>query len=110
MRRLQANGYYLAHNHPSDNARASRNDIKLTEEFYRRIKGFKGHLIVNTDTYAWISIDSSGKGFAENYLKINKGKTEKFQKKTKEKGIYDLKITSREDLVSFISSVKINKN
>ena len=32
MYRLGANGYYLQHNHPSGNAKASINDIWLTEE------------------------------------------------------------------------------
>ena len=39
--RLQADSYYLVHNHPSDNAKASSEDLKLTQEFSKKIKGFK---------------------------------------------------------------------
>ena len=57
MNRLGADGYYLVHNHPSDKAKASSEDVLATLEFARKIKGFRGHLIVNTNSYAWISID-----------------------------------------------------
>ena len=56
MNRLSANGYYLVHNHTSNQATASKEDIKTTAFFYNLIPGFKGHLIINCNTYAWIEI------------------------------------------------------
>ena len=38
---LGANGYYLQHNHPSGNAKASINDMILTERLSKNVKGFK---------------------------------------------------------------------
>lgn len=54
MKGLNANGYYLVHNHPSGIAKASREDIRVTREFFNKVDGFKGHLILGTDEYAWI--------------------------------------------------------
>ena len=57
MYRLGANGYYLQHNHPSGNAKASINDMWVTQEIDENIKGFKGHIIVDHGTYSWIEKD-----------------------------------------------------
>ena len=72
MERLNADGYYMVHNHPSGNAKASRDDLKITEVFAEKVKGFKGHLIVNMESYAWISTNKYGIAEAENYIKIKK--------------------------------------
>lgn len=108
--RLQADSYYLVHNHPSDNAKASSEDLKLTQEFSKKIKGFKGHLIVNSDSYAWISIDDKGVAVAENYLKVNLKKSKKIEKRLKNKTIYDLKICNRDDFVALMHNIKNSKN
>ena len=59
MYRLGADGYYLMHNHPSGNAKASMEDIQITSKISRSIEGFKGHLIVDHGTYAWIDRDEA---------------------------------------------------
>lgn len=107
MERLNADGYYMVHNHPSGNAKASRDDLKITEVFAEKVKGFKGHLIVNMESYAWISTNKYGIAEAENYIKIKK------LNKTKEmsinrKSIYDVTINSREELVSLMHNIKNN--
>ena len=106
MNRLEADNYYLVHNHPSENAKASVDDLRTTEFFAKKVKGFKGHLIVNTESYAWISIDKSGNAVPENYLKINKRKLKNMSKQLKEKSIYDVKILCRDDLVSLMHHIK----
>ena len=106
MNRLKADKYYLVHNHPSENAKSSIDDLRTTEFFAKKVKGFKGHLIVNTESYAWISIDKSGNAVPENYLKINKRKLKNMTKQLKEKSIYDVKILCRDDLVSLMHHIK----
>lgn len=106
MNRLEADSYYLVHNHPSDNARASHEDLKTTEFYSKKVNGFKGHLIVNTESYAWISIDEKGQAVSENYLKIKNSKLKRMEKSLKEKSIYDIKILSRDDLVCLMHHIK----
>ncbi len=106
MNRLKADNYYLVHNHPSENAKASIDDLKTTAFFAKKVNGFKGHLIVNTESYAWISIDKSGTIIPENYLKINKRRLRNMARQLKEKSIYDVKILCRDDLVSLMYHIK----
>lgn len=110
MNKLHANNYYLVHNHPTDKAIASNDDVKVTEEFAKRIKGFKGHLIINTETYAWISINEKGFGVAENNLSINQKYLKKMNKSLKDKSIYDVKINSRNDFISLMHNIKNSKD
>lgn len=106
MNRLKADNYYLVHNHPSENAKASIDDLKTTAFFAKKVNGFKGHLIVNTESYAWISIDKSGTIIPENYLKINKRRLRNMARQLKEKSIYDVKILCRDDLISLMYHIK----
>ena len=54
MQRLNANIYYLIHNHPSGVSYASNDDMRLTQNFINNIKGFKGHLILGDNNYSFI--------------------------------------------------------
>jgi len=72
MYRLGADGYYLMHNHPAGKAKASLQDIGVTRLLVKNIKGFKGHLIVDHGTYAWVSADESNHSLtAHNYIPID---------------------------------------
>lgn len=53
----KADGYYIIHNHPSGNATASPDDVRQTETIAKGVKGFKGHVIVDSNEYT--VIDSS---------------------------------------------------
>ncbi|PTQ87676.1 RadC-like JAB domain-containing protein [Nitrosomonas nitrosa] len=52
--RVQADGYWLLHNHPSGNAAASRQDERFTAQMASLASGFKGHVIINTNQYSVI--------------------------------------------------------
>lgn len=106
MKRLQSDGYYMVHNHPSGNAKASSCDLKVTESFYEKVNGFKGHLIVNLETYAWIDIDKYGRAFSSNYIPINNFKKDRFYKMMTKKSIYNMKIACRDDLVYLMHHIK----
>lgn len=110
MNRLSADGYYLVHNHPSDNAKASNEDVLATLQFAKKVKGFKGHLIVNTDSYAWISVDKDGIPEREDYVPVNKEKANEMNEILKEKSIYDVKILSRDDFISIMHNIKNSKD
>lgn len=110
MERLNANGYYMVHNHPSGNIKASRCDLRTTQYFAEKIKGFKGHLIVNEYSYAWIDINEKGFAVEESYLPIKQNKVNKTNKKLNKKSIYDVKINNREDLVYLMHHIKNHKD
>jgi hypothetical protein len=67
-----ANGYYLVHNHPSGNPEPSRDDITVTRAVAQRVRGFRGHVVINSNRYA--TIESTGlpriheKNFGEDRL------------------------------------------
>lgn len=110
IERLNADGYYLIHNHPSGSAIASKTDIRTTELISQMVKGFKGHLIINTDSYAWIDIDKNKIADVENYIPINQNKAKKMEKELQRKNLYDVKINSRTDLVSIMCNIKNSPN
>lgn len=110
MERLDADGYYMIHNHPSGNAKCSEQDLETTQVFNENVKGFKGHLIINSGTYAWIDIDKQGDAVAKNNQKIKDYKKDKLDKILERKAIYDIKIKTREDLVSLMDNIKNSKN
>lgn len=74
MKELDADGFYMLHNHPSGNANPSANDLELTENLNRLVPKFKGHIVIDTNEYGVITM-SYGNGatapFAE--AKIIKG-------------------------------------
>lgn len=53
-KQVEADGYWLLHNHPTGHSKPSDADIKLTIEIAKSIPGFKGHVVINTDEYSTI--------------------------------------------------------
>ena len=51
MRRLDADGYYLVHNHPSGRLESSPMDWDLTELVARQVPGFQGHVVINSGEF-----------------------------------------------------------
>ena len=110
MKRLDADSYYMVHNHPSGEARCSAQDLSTTECFYKNLKGFKGHLIINSGTYAWIDVNKKGIATAKNYQKIIGYKKDRIDKIVQKKAIYDIKIKSRDDLIHLMHHIKNSKD
>jgi len=111
MERLNADSYYMVHNHPSGNARASSFDIRTTKVFAKRVDGFKGHLIINENTYTWIDIDKEGTPVLDECMKLNETKAKRMQQKIMiNPQIENMKIKSREDLVYLMNSIKNTKD
>ena len=107
MNRLGADSYYMVHNHISGEAKASNEDLRTTAFFIKYIKGFLGHLIINNENYAWIYFDEKENTVKADKQKIiNVRKANKMKKVLNEKSIYDVKILSRDDLVSVLNVIK----
>lgn len=59
MERLEADGYFLLHNHPSAiSIEPSDDDLKLTTVYKKSLTGFKGHIIINSNKYCYIDQDN----------------------------------------------------
>lgn len=111
MYRLGANGYYLQHNHPSGNAKASIEDMILTERLSKNVKGFKGHIIVDHGTYAWIEKDKrTGRLTAENNILIDYLHTLNSKELIKESPLLHKSINSRNELARLMYDVKHSNN
>ena len=107
MNRLGADSYYMVHNHISGEAKASNEDLRTTAFFIKYIKGFLGHLIINNENYSWIYYDEKENTVkADKQIPINMRKANKMRKVLNEKSIYDIKILSRDDLVSVLNTIK----
>lgn len=107
MERLNADGYYLIHNHPSGKAKASQSDINFTYIFDKNVKGFKGHIIINSGTYAILSKDSNGTLMQEQ-KNIQNYKPDEIDLMISEEPWTKIQIKSREQLVNLMYDVKNN--
>lgn len=111
MYRLGANGYYLEHNHPSGTAKASLKDVVLTEKIDRNVKGFKGHIIVDHGTYAWI-----GKNIRTGDMEVNNNIPIEFlaslnsRELIKDSPLLHKTIDSRNELARLMYDVKHSNN
>lgn len=109
MFRLGANGYYLMHNHPSGNAKASQPDIQLTKQLAKSVNGFLGHVIVDHGTFSWIDI-KNGKVSIYDSIPITSETKITVDKECKRNPIMDYKINSRNDLARLMYDVKHSEN
>lgn len=110
MERLNADGYYMVHNHPSGKAKASKDDIRITEVFMKKLPGFKGHVIINSGTYASIYRNTNGILVYENEVPIDNYNADEVDKLMNLNSKYNKTIKSVEELVSLADSIKNNPN
>ena len=107
MYRLGANGYYLQHNHPSGNAKASIEDIRITNKICKNIKGFRGHIIVDHGTYAWIEKDMrEDKLIVKNNVKIEGLPDIDSPQLIRDNPLIQKRISSRNDLARLMYDIK----
>jgi hypothetical protein len=101
MQRLNADGYYLAHNHPSESAKASSKDMEITRNFAANVEGFLGHIIVSsTNKYSFIEEDEDGLILVPEEKCLEDSTINKMNEKLKEKDFYNIKISSRDEMVA----------
>lgn len=110
MKRLGADGYYLAHNHSSESAKPSQQDMEITRNFVANVEGFLGHIVLgNSDRYSIIEENSRGLILVPKEKSLNKNTLTDMQEKMKENTLYDIKISSREDLVALLKQIQNEK-
>lgn len=56
MKNVNANGYYMLHNHPSGSPNPSIDDHQFTQIIADKVPGFKGHVVIDNNSYAVIQI------------------------------------------------------
>ena len=105
--RLGANGIYIQHNHPTGSAKASNEDYHLTKIFAKNISDFKGHVIIDHGTYAWIGTnDTSGNLEVANNIPIINLLDKDSSYFIDKNPLLQTKITSRNELARIMYDVK----
>ena len=110
MQRLGADGYYLAHNHCSDSAKPSQKDMEVTRNFAANVEGFLGHIVLgNSDKYSIIEENAEGLILMPKEKSLNKNTLNNMAEKLKENTLYDIKISSRDELVALLKQMQNEK-
>lgn len=110
MERLGADGYYLAHNHPSGSAKPSKEDMEITKNFAANVEGFLGHIIIgDSDRYSIIEEDKQGRILMPEEHIINETSLENIEEKLNENSIYNMKIKSTTELVALLMKMQNTK-
>lgn len=110
MNRLKADGYYLAHNHTSESAKPSQEDMEITKNFVANVDGFLGHIVLgNKDKYSIIEENSRGLIQMSKEKVLRNDIVEKMEQKLKDKALYDVKISSRDELVALLKKMQNDK-
>jgi N12 class adenine-specific DNA methylase len=63
MKRLDADGYYLLHNHPSGYSHPSQDDLVTTSIISAGVDGFQGHVVINSNEYSEITMGVDEEGY-----------------------------------------------
>ena len=112
--RLNADGYYFVHNHPSGKPNPSHEDISLTKMFgsVRVNRGknnvadkFLGHVIINSGEFSFI--DKSGNVKME---KINKKYVEKILMPEIDHPLLGMKISRPRDVANLAKAIQMTPN
>lgn len=108
MKLLKANSYYIIHISNIENNSISRQNIDTTSFFANNLKGIRGHLIINANSYYWIEVK-------DNNIVVSKKKYVKpsinmMKNKMNNKGIYGIKAKNRKSILKYIYFKESNKN
>ena len=109
MQRLNANSYYLVHNHPSGVSYASNDDMRLTQDFMKNVKGFKGHLILGHNNYSFIEENKKHQLIRTEQIPYNLKEIQNISEKID--NFYNAKTLNpnlTEEQISFFENYKVN--
>lgn len=107
MQRLDADGYYLAHNHTSNSSRPSQADINLTIKFANKVKGFLGHIVLaNNNKYSIIESNSNRQIVYTDEMTLSEEAIKNTKEKLSRNSLYDIKISNRDDLVAILKDLQ----
>ncbi|MBR3255532.1 MAG: hypothetical protein IKF97_04890 [Clostridia bacterium] len=103
MKRLNADGYYLAHNHSSGYAKASQGDINLTQKIAKKIEGFLGHIIIGDyNRYSIIGKNNNGEWFITKECILQNEDFKSIVDSDIGDSLYNIKISGTEDLAKLL--------
>lgn len=108
MKRLKADGYYLLHNHPSGNPKASEADVYSTKDFMDNVEGFKGHVIINSNKYGWLEMGEYS--YSIHVEDMAQQQIELFLKPTIEHPLLNVSITGVDKAASIAKSLQLSKD
>lgn len=110
MNRLNADGYYLAHNHTTNSAKPSEADMKLTHCIAEKIDGFLGHIIIGgVNKYSIIERNSNGEIILPKEKTLNIKILREMEEKLSHNTLYDVKILSTDELVALLKNIQKDK-
>lgn len=110
IKRLRADGYYLAHNHSSSSAKPSQEDMEITRHFVANVKGFLGHIVLgNSDKYSIIEKNTEGIILMPEEKSLKKSTLSNMAQKLRKNTLYDIKISSRDELVALLKQMQNEK-
>ena len=110
MYRLNANGYYLAHNHPSNSAKPSKEDMEITRNFAANVDGFLGHIIIDSSNkYSIIEENEEGLILMPEEKHLSKLALNSIDRKLEDNSFYNMKISSRDELVALYMKMQNKK-
>ena len=110
IKRLGADGYYLAHNHCSNSAKPSQEDMEITRNFVANVEGFLGHIVLgNTDKYSIIEENTEGLILMPKEKSLKRETLKSVEEKLEKNTLYDIKISCREDLVAVLKNIQNEK-
>lgn len=110
IKRLGADGYYLAHNHISDSAIPSMEDMDITREFAANVDGFLGHIVLgNSNRYSIIEEDSKGRILMPKEKTLEDSIINEVKNNLKENSLYDVRISNRDELVAILKQIQNEK-
>ena len=110
IKRLGADGYYLAHNHISESANPSMEDMNITREFAANVDGFLGHIVLgSSNKYSIIEEDSKGRILMPKEKVLENSLVNEVAEKLKENTLYDVRISNRDELVAILKQIQNEK-
>lgn len=110
IKRLGADGYYLAHNHISESAIPSMEDMDITREFAANVDGFLGHIVLgNSNRYSIIEEDSKGRILMPKEKTLEDSIINEVKNNLKENSLYDVRISNRDELVAILKQIQNEK-
>lgn len=108
MKLLKANSYYIIHISNIENNSISKQNIDTTSFFANNLKGIRGHLIINANSYYWIEVKDNN--IVVSKKKYIKPSINMMKNKMNNKGIYGIKAKNRKSILKYIYFKESNKN
>ena len=108
MKLLKANSYYIIHISNIENNSISKQNIDTTSFFANNLKGIRGHLIINANSYYWIDVKDNN--IVVSKKKYIKPSINMMKNKMNNKGIYGIKAKNRKSILKYIHFKESNKN